>query len=65
MAAVSRAPSSCRIMTAGIVIDASEPPIGTGGPASLFTTTTPTAPAFCAFLTLTTNVHRPRSSNAI
>src|SRR6266567_5293548 len=58
-------PSACVIIAEGIVIEGSEPPIGIGLPAALLTTTTPTAPAFWAFLTFTVKLQLPRSTSAI
>src|SRR5918994_179959 len=51
--------------TDGIVIVGSVPPMAPGSPGTLFTTITPTAPAFCAFLTLTVKPHVPRSTTAM
>src|ERR1041385_5538065 len=64
MDALRLAPSSMEIVITGIVMLGSEP-VGTKGPETLFTSRQAIAPAFCAFLTLTGNVHRPRSITAI
>src|SRR5712691_1581403 len=40
-------------------------PIAVGSPATLFTTTTPTAPALCAFRIFVENVQAPRSSTTM
>src|SRR5579863_6761422 len=59
-------PSACEILTAGIKMVESVPPNGSGGlPATLLAIRTPTAPAFCAFSTLTVKLHVPRSMRAI
>ena len=52
-------PCSFEIITAGIVIELSEPPIGMGSPEILFNMITAIAPASCAFLTFSTKVHAP------
>src|SRR6185369_10447098 len=51
--------------TAGIVIVASVPPIVKIESPALFAMIAPTAPAFCAFLTLTTKAQAPRSARTI
>jgi hypothetical protein len=63
--ALNRLVSSRLIMTDGIVMVGSEPPIAVGAPATLFPTIAKTAPEFCAFLTLTVKLHVPRSINGI
>src|SRR5437762_10743529 len=64
--ALSNTPSDWLIRTEGIVIVGSLPPSPAGGqPATLSATMTPIAPAFWAFLTLTTNVQPPRSRSTI
>src|SRR5215472_18688244 len=66
MAFFKRAPSDWVMSTEGMVIVGSVPPIvGGGDPGrslTSMTTTTAWAPASCAFLTLTTKLHVPRSS---
>ena len=54
-------------MTAGIVGWSAVPslPIAIGSPATLFTTSTPAAPAFCALRIFVENVHVPRSITTI
>ena len=59
------APSTSEIITAGIIIVLSAPPITIGAPGTLFTIITATAPASCAFLTLITKVQLPLLINAI
>jgi len=54
-------------MTAGIVGWSAVPslPIAIGSPATLFTTSAPAAPAFCALRIFVENVHVPRSITTI
>ena len=54
-------------MYAGMVGWAAVPscPIAVASPATLFTTTTPTAPAVCALRIFVENVQAPREINAI
>ena len=64
--ALKRLPLSRLTMADGMVMVGSAPPIVIGSPpAALLATITARAPAFCAFLTLITNVQKPRSSRAI
>ena len=63
--ALKRSPVACETMSEGIVMVASVPPMMTGSPATLFATMAAMAPAFCAFFTLTTKSHEPRSRSAI
>ena len=67
--ALSRLPSASEMRTAGMTIVGSAPPRPAGmqpaGVAVLSAMMTPTAPASCAFFTLTTKPHRPRSISAI
>ncbi len=58
-------PSLCETIDEGIVIVVLVPPITIGVPAKLFTTITATAPAFCAFITLSTKAQAPLSIMAI
>ncbi len=61
MAVLSVEPSACVMPRLGMVMVGSEP-AGESAPAALFTMIAPTAPAFWAFLTFSTNVHVPRPS---
>ena len=58
-------PSAFEIITAGIVIVVSVPPIGIGAPSILFITITPIAPESCAFFTLSTKAQLPLLIRAI
>ena len=64
-AVLSVVPTACVVSIAGIVIEPSAPPIENGSPATWLAISAPTAPAICAFLTLTTKLHEPRSTSAI
>ena len=59
------APSKSDIITAGIVMVLSVPPIMIGAPATLFTMITAIAPAACAFSTLAVKAHVPLLIRAI
>ena len=67
IAVFNTAPSSCEIITELIVTsEAGVPPIvNAPSPATLFATTTKSAPAACALSTLVVNAQPPRSINAI
>src|SRR5262245_38071809 len=65
-AALRAAPSTCWMRPERIVIVGSLPPRPAGGaPGALSATSTASAPAFCAFLTLITKPQVPRSTSAI
>jgi hypothetical protein len=64
IAVLSEVPSACESASTGMVIVASVPD-GENPPATLFTRRQPTAPAFCAFLTLIVKLQSPRSITAI
>ena len=63
--ALKRSPSARLIITEGIVIVGSAPPMAVAPPGTLLTTMAAMAPAFCAFLTLSTKAQLPRSTSAI
>ena len=58
-------PSACDTDSAGIVIVGSSPDMPGAPVVTLLKITTPIAPAFCAFLTFSTNRQTPRSMAAI
>src|ERR671918_138371 len=58
-------PSSCHIITDGITIPGSVPPMVIGAPATLLATIIAVAPAAWALFAFSTNVHVPRSTRAI
>ncbi len=63
--ALSRSPSSRLIITAGITMLLSVPPIPKGSPATLLIMITAIAPRSCAFFTLTVKLQLPLSITAI
>src|SRR5579863_5017381 len=66
MLALSVLPSASVTRTAGMVMVGSVPPRPAGGdPGALSAMMTPTAPAFCAFFTLTVKAQVPRSMSAM
>src|SRR5918999_3701695 len=58
-------PSSREIITDGIAIPGSVPPIVNGAPPALFATIIATAPASWALLAFTVKLHPPRSTSAM